>query len=315
MFATLAGDLPRPPTPDDRAAGADRAAADDGLALAATVALQVEHGLEPLTDGGALRDGSIVERWRRTYDAASGRAAKAIVAGPFRAERSRARVLAAAEAANATLRELADAGCPLIQVDAPDVDRIGGDTERRRLFVDASRRLLEGVKAHVSLALLGPAEGAGAATLFDPPFASYLFDLVGGPDDWRLIVDAPRERGIICGVARGAGGPLMVAEAMVWAAHYAASTQGRGLDRVGLATTGSLAGLDWDEAVRRVARLGRAARLAATTDPEALRRGMDPRAFRHRPARRRSSRPAEPREGPAEPREGPAEPREQPEAE
>ena len=101
-------------------------------------------------------------------------------------------------------------------------------------------------------ALLAPAEAAGAELLFGLPYRSYLFDLVGGPTDWRLITKAPMERGIVCGVVSGTGSATVVKETLVWAAQYAASTNGRGLERVGLATTGSLAELSWETADRRV---------------------------------------------------------------
>jgi hypothetical protein len=66
-------------------------------------------------------------------------------------------------------------------------------------------------------------------------------------------------------------------ELLLYAAGYAASTWGRGPARVGLATSGSLAGLPWDVAVRKLTRLGAGARLAAA--PAAERRaGLDPRA-------------------------------------
>jgi hypothetical protein len=69
-----------------------------------------------------------------------------------------------------------------------------------------------------------------------------------------------------------------VKEVLVWAAHYAASTNGRGLDRVGLATTGSLAGLPWDLAALRVRMLGDAARIAADDSMAHLAMELDPRA-------------------------------------
>ena len=47
---------------------------------------------------------------------------------------------------------------------------------------------------------------------------------------------------------------------------------------MGLATTGSLAGLDWPSAIERIALLGASAAIAADASPEQLRRALDPRA-------------------------------------
>jgi hypothetical protein len=49
------------------------------------------------------------------------------------------------------------------------------------------------------------------------------------------------------------------------------------MDRVGLATAGSLADLSWDAASEKVRRLGAAARLV-TASPEERRASIDPRA-------------------------------------
>ena len=86
-------------------------------------------------------------------------------------------------------------------------------------------------------------------------------------------------------------------ELLLYAIGYAASTGGRGATRVGLATSGSLAGLSWERAVAKVARLGEVGRLAeapveerrAAIDP----RAVDPRSAalgRYEPASRRPRR-------------------------
>ena len=274
MFATLAGPLPSPPVPSS---------AD---ALGAVIALQVGAGLEPLTDAGAIVGSSALEAWRRVADVADGRQVKAIVAGPYSShegrgpirDRERA-ILATAEATNVELRGLAAASCPMIQVDEAAIDRVGDSPTERRLFARAHGRLIDGVGTHRSLALLAPAEAAGSELLFGLPYESYLFDLIGGPTDWRLITKAPTGRGIVCGVVPGAGAAEVVKEALVWAAQYAASTNGRGLERVGLATTGDLSDLPWDTAVRRVGLLGEAARIAADDSFEHLLEELDPRAM------------------------------------
>src|SRR5260221_547350 len=107
---------------------------------------------------------------------------------------------------------------------------------------------------HLSLVVTGGnADTAGSAMFFDLPYASYAFDLIAGPDNWRLIAEAPGDRGIVCGALDPAAGASDGPEILVWAAHYAASTGGRGLERVGLANASSLAGLDRDSARAKLA--------------------------------------------------------------
>jgi hypothetical protein len=279
MFATLAGPLPRPPS----TVAGDRVG-DAEAGLRAVLALQVEAGLVPLTDGGSLDGADPLEAWHRASEATD-HPVKAIIRGPYSTGGGAARATrsAAAEAAR-VIRALTDAGCPLIQVDEAKTDGIADRPNERRRFVDAHRILLEASDSHLSLALFGPAEAIGAETLFELAYPSYLFDLVGQPDDWRTVARAPTERGIICGVVPGAGGPPVVKEVLVWAAQYAASLNARGLDRVGLATTGSLAGLDWPTAVARVRLLGEAGRIAADDSRATMVRELDPRALGKRAA-------------------------------
>jgi len=73
-------------------------------------------------------------------------------------------------------------------------------------------------------------------------------------------------------------------EVLLWAAHYAASTQHRGLERVGLGSAGSWANLTWAAAVRKMRLLGEAARLASMPPGEDLYRSLDPRAVSPRRA-------------------------------
>ena len=188
--------------------------------------------------------------------------------------------LALAEALNEELRALAAAGCPLVQVDEDAATGIGDDPSERRLFRDAQRRLTDGVEAvHLSLAITtGNADRAGAATIFDAPYQSHLFDLIGGPDNWRLIAQAPGERGIICAALDPTAPTAGQLEILVWAARYAASTGGRGMQRVGLAPAPGLERLSTDEARARIRLLGEAARLV-TAPRDELARSLDPRAL------------------------------------
>ncbi len=271
MFATLLGSLPRPPL----APGAS-----DLELVEAAVRAQEAAGLEPITDGGLENGRSPLDRWL-AMAGVTAMAVKQVIVGPLTLARGedRAAVLAAAEALNADLRALAAAGCPLIEVHEPAAIEIGADEAARKLFRDAHRRLLDGVDGpHVSLAIIGgSADATGIDTLLSAPYASLALDLIAGPDNWRLVVATPGDRGIVCGALSPEADSDDSPEVLLWAAAYAASTAGRGPARVGLATAGSLAGLSWDAAVTKMRRLGEAARLA-DLPPDELRRSIDPRA-------------------------------------
>lgn len=245
----------------------------------------------------------LVDAWRDTA-ARTGRAVKQAVPGPYTLGRRivaaggsddgrAARTLALADALAHEIAALAAAGCPLIEVEEPAAVAIGADPVERSLFSEAHRRLLAGAAGiHLTLAIVGgDVSGAGEATLFDLPYASYLFDLIAGPDDWRLIARAPAHVGIVCGaLGTGPDAPDDVA-LLVWAAHYAASTGGRGLDRVGLANASALRGLTPDRVAAKLGVLGEAARIGGTGDLAALADVLDPhRIHRRRAARRAGTR-------------------------
>src|SRR5687768_5674794 len=270
MFATLLGPLPRPPVADD--------VAPEAL-LDAVLELQVEHGLEPLTDGGwPLDPGDPVAAWQAT-SARTDRMVKAVVDGPVTRGRSAADL-------RATLLQLADAGCRWIEVHEPAATGIGADPDGRARFVDAHATLTAGFgpDVHLSLAITGgDAHDAGAETILAGAYASFALDLIDGPDNWRLAAALPTERGLICGALSTREGSDDGPELLLWAARYAASTRGRGPARVGLATAGSLASLSWSVAAEEVRRVGWAARLAAAPSDEAL-AAIDPRAVDKRSA-------------------------------
>ena len=197
----------------------------------------------------------------------------------------RLRGLDRARALNAALRELAAAGCPLIEVHEPAATAIGADEVERALFREAHLRLLDGLEGtHVSLALTGGnVDAAGIETLLAAPYASLAVDLIAGPDNWRLVVATPGDRGIVCGALSAAPGSDDGPELLLWAVGYAASTGGRGPARVGLASASSLAGLPWEVALRKLERLGEAARLADQPADTRM-RALDPRAVSSRSA-------------------------------
>jgi methionine synthase II (cobalamin-independent) len=283
MFATLLGSLPRPPLPAD-------ARVDD--LVTAAVRAQEAAGLEPLTDGGLRDDEPLLKAWRATAGLTD-RAVKQVLAGPYTAGRASGTDAAArtaptldlASRANAVIRELATAGCPLVEVHEPAAVAIGADETERALFREAHLRLLDGVQGtHVSLAIVGgSAHEAGIDTILAAPYASLAVDLIAGPDNWKLVAVTPGACGVICGVLQPGSGTNDGPELLLWAASYAASTKGRGPGRVGLATASSLAALDWSAAIAKLEALGRAVRLAEGPLDERL-AAFDPRAVSSRAA-------------------------------
>jgi methionine synthase II (cobalamin-independent) len=285
MFATLLGALPRPTLADGT-----RAPDDDLVRLA--IERQEAAGLEPLTDGGlGGRSSDAVAMWETAANCATG-AVKQRLVGPYSAGRAgdggerEVATLAAAEALNRDIRALAAAGCPLVEIEEPLVVAMGDDGNERRLFIDAHRRLTAGIAGiHLSLALVGGnADTAGAATFFDLPYASYAVDLIAGPDNWRLVTAAPADRGIVCGALAAGEDADEGPEILVWAAHYAASSEARGLDRVGLANAPGLDRVTWQVAERKFRRLAEAARIASFESGRELAEALDPRAVSSRSA-------------------------------
>jgi methionine synthase II (cobalamin-independent) len=291
MFATLLGPLPRPPLPDG--------AGEDDLVRAAVEA-QVQAGLDPVTDGGqrsAAADGSpasrsqpsdAVEAWRFAAGLTD-RLVKPVLAGPYSAGRldgpagaaeRRARTLELAAAGNRQIRALAAAGCTFVEIHEPGAVAIGSDAPERELFRIAHGVLLDGIeRVHASLAITGGnADAAGVTTLLAAPYSSLAVDLIDGPDNWRLVARAPTERGIVLGAlpvrADTDDGP----ELLLWAIAYAASTGGRGRQRIGLASASSMAHLSWPTALTKLQRLGEAARLAELP-PVELAAFVDPRSL------------------------------------
>ncbi len=265
MFATLLGPLPRPLLPADTSPEA---------ILDACLALQIEHGLEPLTDAGwPLIDSEPVASWVATTERAGGGLVKAVLDGPVSAGRGvgdvRREVLA-----------LAAAGCRWIEIHEPAVTAIGDDAEARKRFAAAHRELTADLEpdVHLTLAITGgSADTAGIETVLAGAYASLAVDLIDGPDNWRLVVETPGELGIVCGALSAHRATDDGPEHLLFAARYAASTGGRGMTRVGLATSGSFAELTWVEAATKVRRLGEAARLV-TASPVERREALDPRA-------------------------------------
>jgi hypothetical protein len=256
---------------------------------------------------------TVLEGWR-VVAGATERATKQALPGPYsvglraaglKGERE-ARTLAAAEALAEIVAALAEAGCPLVEVEESAAHRLTGASEYD-LFSEAHRRLMgEGTGSedggvrnasiHRSLSIVG---GSVPEAAIDPvleaPYSSLAVDLIAGPDNWYLVRRAPRERGVIAGV-QSAGAVDEAKEVMLWGAHYAASSGGRGSDRVGIGSAGSWANLTWEAALRKLNRLGEAARLAAMPLGEELAQSLDPRAVSSRRAAIGHGPPPQPRE-------------------
>jgi methionine synthase II (cobalamin-independent) len=274
--------------------------------LAATVAGMTGLGLRATGPGSAARvrvgglpewrRPGVVDGWQLTA-ALSQLPVKARIIGPYslgrRAERRglgrRRLTLAFARALNAELRALADAGCAFVQVEEDDAIRVGRSAAERALFREAQDVLLDGVPdapagLHRSLAVSGGnADIAGPETFFSAAYESYFFDLIQGPDNWRLITRAPAERGIICGAVDARDPRIDDKELVIWAASYAASG-GRGYERVGVAPAGSLAGLDPLVARRKIDVLGTSARIVEARAETPIQAQLDPRAVDSRSA-------------------------------
>jgi len=292
MFGTLLGGLP---WPDGVEPG------DTAAAVEAAIRAQEAAGLEPITDG-RLGAGSVLERWRRAA-ALTPLAVKQVLPGPYSRTRglagsAKAReraVLGIADELRVEAEDLAAAGCPLVEIEETEADRIGDDALERRLFATAHRRLAGGFSgAHLSLSIVGgSAWSAGAATILDASYASLAVDLIAGPDNWRLVAVAPGERGIVAGALASHPGDDDP-EVLLYAANYAAATQGRGRARVGLGTAGSLANLTWAAAVEKLQRLAEGVRIAGLPPGEAALQ-IDPRAVNARSAALGRVDPARPR--------------------
>ena len=267
MFGTLLGPLPRPPVAPDAPAEA---------VLDAILDVQLAAALEPVTDGGwpLVRDDPVAA-WRRTA-ARTSTATKAVVQGPFSAGVG---LGGSVEPWRRRIADLAAAGCLLVEVHEPEAVGIGDDPAERARFRDLNERLADGWSGvHLSLAITGgAADAAGTETILAAPYSSLAVDLIDGPDNWRLVRAAPHERGIICGALDAAEGSDDTKELLVWAVSYAASG-GRGIERVGLATSGSLAALPWASVVRKLARIAEAVRITDLPPAERL-AALDPRAI------------------------------------
>ena len=299
VFATIGGAYPaEADAAVDAQVGAGLALVTDGRE---TTPAEVGAAAALVADLRAGRGCGALAAWRRASGRVDGtdlRGAASVAAtvpGPWSLAATASgdapamvRRLAAelADVLGAEIAALRAAGCTIVRVDEPRATDAAVTGDAVAAFAEAHGRLCRAAGAgdadggpHLMLALTGgPHEAIGSRTLAGLPYASFLFDLVRGPDDWRVLAAMPGERGIVCGIVDAATAVGDAPEILVWAAHYAASTGGRGLARVGLSTTGSLAGLDAGAAARKLAALVEGARIAALPRDE-IAATLDPRAL------------------------------------
>ena len=300
---------------DDLAAEVIRVQAEAGLDLVTDGKVRWANPdavlLRALADGDVGPEGLLVRTWQATAAIADRPVAQPMT-GPYTlahriypdrsATQRTSFTLDFAAHLSAELHALAAAGCPMALIEEPDAVLIGGypadhtNEIERELFAATQERLLaEPSGLHAMLAVTGgSAWEAGPDAILGAPYQSYLFDLITGPDNWYLIREVPGDRGVVCGALRPDSRADQLPE-LVWAARYAASSNGRGTERVGLTNATSLEGLDPGAVARAAAALAKASRLAQLSPDQAVAEGLDPRAIRQpadRPPRVRRDPPA-----------------------
>ncbi len=198
------------------------------------------------------------------------------LAGPGGARRE-VLALGLAEALNAELRALAEAGCPIIQVDEGALTTIGDDEAEWGLYAETQRRLTAGLEGHhLSLGIYrGAIDPAGHATVLGGPYLSYLVDGLGGPDAWRFVFAVPAEAGVIVGALDAASEIRDETEVMVWAMAWAGPEE-RTAARVGVASNGSLRGIGRHSARRKIELMGEAVRIASMGPLQEVAEALDP---------------------------------------
>jgi methionine synthase II (cobalamin-independent) len=182
-----------------------------------------------------------------------------------------------AEALNAELRALAEAGCAVLQVDEGALAAIGDDQAEWRLYAETQRRLTDGLSdRHLSLGLYrGAIDPAGHATVLDGPWRSYLVDAYGGPDAWRFVDAVPPDIGIVIGALDSSTTALDETEVMVWAMAWACPEE-RTTARVGIAPNGSLRSVGRFAARRKIELMGEAVRIGSMGPLDEVAEALDP---------------------------------------
>ncbi|MBA3236700.1 MAG: hypothetical protein H0T59_12045 [Chloroflexi bacterium] len=240
---------------------------DHAVALPDGATVHVPRFDEPVAWRGPIT----VDAWRWA-DHVTDQLVKAVIVGPYTLARlsdsgSTSRdvlALGLADALNAELHALVDAGCPVIQVDEGALSLIGDDPTEWRLYRETQARLTAGLEAHhLSLGLYrGGIDPAGHASVLDGPYRSYLVDALGGPDAWRFAFAVPPDRGLVVGAMDAAGATRDETEVLVWALAWAAHGS-RSPEAIGLASNGSLRAIGRHAARRKIERMGEAIGIAS----------------------------------------------------
>ena len=300
MFAMLRGPWPRV-TADGTTVEAVEAQVVAGMGLVTDGQVRWSDPVTAMLAALSAKDtgpgGMLVRAWKATAALTDRQVAQAIP-GPWTLAMREVgmwadlnvvggQALGHAEALAGELAALGAAGCAVVVIEEPAVVGLGASARAHEAFVRAHRRLLRDTPdLHAMLAIAGgSANHAGPEVIFGAPYKSHLFDLIAGPDNWYLIRQAPGERGIVCAVLVAAPGLPDADQSpmLVWAAQYAASSNGRGLDRIGLANASPLISLSPDVAARSLDGLARAAAFAVMPLAEAVEAGLDRRALDRMP--------------------------------
>ncbi len=252
------------------------------------VAEQARHGLSMVSDNwarwraetpaelardllaGVVTPEALVAAWRWADDGIDS-LVKQVLPGPWSSARAIART---STERRAVARDVADAVVaagvalrgamvPVLQLDEFAIPAIGEDDaawdDLCELLTGVVRRLPD---LHVSLAITGgAAHPRGHARLAGLPLQSLIVDVRtpgAGIDAWRLIHALPPETGVIVGAADAANPAPDDPEMLVWAGTLAAESGSRGHVRVGVSTSGSLAGIPRRAARQKVESLGTA---------------------------------------------------------
>jgi methionine synthase II (cobalamin-independent) len=239
----------------------------------------------PRFDGRVEWRGPITVAAWQSADAMTDLLVKQVLVGPFTIARlaeptgasRRDLAVALAEAMNAELRALADAGCQIIQIDEGALTAIDDDDGEWRLYGETQRRLTDGLHDHhLSLGLYrGAVHPARHGTVLDGPYRSYVFDALGGPDAWRFAFAVPPERGLVVGALDAAQDTRDETEVMVWAMAWAAERD-RETARIGISSNGSLRGIGRHAARRKIELMGEAVRVAGMGPLREVAEALDP---------------------------------------
>jgi methionine synthase II (cobalamin-independent) len=234
----------------------------------------------------------VVAAWRHA-DAGTNVLTKQVLPGPWSASLATTQdasdrvavVRDLIEVLSETGRQLVAAGCPMLQVDEPAATRGGANDDAGDDGVaavdlrDAIEALVEGLPEGASICL-GLPDGTPRqglwASLAALPVQGYLVDITPGADAWCFIARLPPEKGVVVGAIDARSREIEDPEMLVWAATLAAEMGDRGVARVGVSASGSLAGIDRHRARRKMEQAGMAVRLAAMGPLGQVARALQP---------------------------------------